>query len=186
EVVLSEAQARADRLDVATRVLDPRRRVRGEVGVLLEDFVLRHERLELDEVTALAGVDMERVEGLHPMELFRPEVRLAERRHAEVDEGQLERRRAEAARGHARRCGIGAHDPSVRSWLGLRLSTRDWRRPRPAIRPRTRSTRTVVIARLTPGSSPCSESIASAAARWKSKNSAPRSRDSQPTCRTSH
>ena len=44
-----------------------------------------------------ADVDVERVEGLHRVELVRPEVALAQRRHAEVDDGVLQGLAAEPA-----------------------------------------------------------------------------------------
>ena len=54
EIVGSELEPLADHLDVTACVLDPRRRVRGEVRVLGEDLVRRDERLELNEAAPLA------------------------------------------------------------------------------------------------------------------------------------
>src|SRR5205085_6743696 len=70
---------------------------RREVRVLGED-VLRSDVLrQLDEVTGLADAHVQRIEGLHRVELVRAQEALAERRHAEVDDGTAERRAAEAA-----------------------------------------------------------------------------------------
>ena len=79
-------------------MLDEGRRIRGEVRVFGEDLVRRHERLELDEVAPLAGEDVKREERLHVSDLLRAEEALAERRHPEVDDRQVERGAAEAAR----------------------------------------------------------------------------------------
>jgi hypothetical protein len=43
--------------------------------------------LELHEETALTDAHMERVEGLHAVETLGRDIALAQRRHAEVDEG---------------------------------------------------------------------------------------------------
>ena len=106
EAVGPEPEALDHRLGVAPRVLDPRVGVGGEVRVLGEDVLGRHELRDLDEPAPLARADVERVEGLGLLELLGREHGLAERRLAEVDDGQLERRPAVTAcrrPGHGRR-----------------------------------------------------------------------------------
>lgn len=97
EVGRAEIESVSNHLDVEPRVLDPGRRVGGEVRVLREDLVGGDERLELNEVTALAGKDVQRIERLHPPKLVSAEIALAERRHPEVDNCQPKRRTAESA-----------------------------------------------------------------------------------------
>jgi hypothetical protein len=98
EVVCSQLQALADHLDVLPRMLDPCRGIRREVRVLREDLVWSDERLELDEVAPLAGEDAKREERLHVPRLVDSEEALAEWRHAEIDDCEIERRATEAAR----------------------------------------------------------------------------------------
>ena len=95
EAVAVEIRPFDDHLDVSARMLDPGVGVGGEVGVLGEDLVGRHELRDLHEPALLAGTDVERVERFALLQLLGPEHRLAERRLAEVDDGQLERRVAE-------------------------------------------------------------------------------------------
>ena len=111
EVVRAQAEALADHLHVLPRVLDPGSRVRRVVRVLGEDLVRRDERFELHEVAPLACEDVKREERLHVPDLLGAEKALAQRRHAEVDDRQVERGTAKAAR----RLSIGAraHDLSV-------------------------------------------------------------------------
>ena len=97
EVVRAEPEALADHLDVRARVLDPRRRVAGEVRVLREDLLRRDERGQLHEPAARTGADVQGVERLHLVEPVGRKEALAERRHPEVDDRQLERCAAEAA-----------------------------------------------------------------------------------------
>ena len=101
--VRAEPEALDHRLHVVARVSDPGIRVGREVCVLREDLLRRHELLELYEQALLADPNVERVEGLHRPKPLRGNVALAERRHAEVDEGVAQGRRAEAAAGHRRR-----------------------------------------------------------------------------------
>ncbi len=101
EAVRPEREPLAHLVDVATRVLDPRVRVGGEIRVLGEDLLRRRELGDLREPALLADADMQRVEGLAPLELLVGQHRLAERRLAEVDHRQAERRRAVAADGGA-------------------------------------------------------------------------------------
>ena len=70
EAVGAEPEPLGHLVDVAARVLDPRVRVRGEVGVLGEDVLGRHELGDLHEPAALARPHMERVEGLALLELL--------------------------------------------------------------------------------------------------------------------
>ena len=128
EVLRAQTKTLADHLHVLPCMLDEGRRIRREVRVLGEDLVRRHERLELDEVAPLAGEDMKREERLHVPDLLRTDEALAERRHAKVDDRQLERCAAEAARrvvvGGARR--VRTHG------LGVSRMQRDVnRRPSP-------------------------------------------------------
>ena len=97
EAVGRELEAGADHVDVRARVLDPRVRVRGEVGVLVEDLVRRNERRELREPALRADAHVQGKERLHRLEPVGRQEALAERRLAEVDHRQLERRFAEAA-----------------------------------------------------------------------------------------
>ena len=91
-------------------MLDPGVRVRGEVRVLGEDVLGRHELGDLDEPAALARAHVERVEGLGLLQLLDGEHCLAERRLAEVDDRQLERRTAVTARGRAGHGRAGADE----------------------------------------------------------------------------
>ena len=111
EVVRAQGEALADHLHVLPSVLHPGRGVRRVVRVLGEDLVRRDESFELDEVAALAGEYVKGEERLHAPDLLRAEEALAERRHPEVDDRQVERGAAKAAR----RLSIGAraHDRSV-------------------------------------------------------------------------
>jgi hypothetical protein len=107
QAVGAEAEALDRHLDVAARVLDPRVGVRREVRVLGEDVVGGDERLELHQQAALADLRVERVERLHRVDALGWHVALAQRRHAEVDEGVAQRGCAEAARGQALGGGCG-------------------------------------------------------------------------------
>ena len=85
---------RLDRhLGVAPRMLDPAGRVGREVGVLGEDLLRRDELLQLHQEALVADVGVQRIERLHLVQLLGRDVRLAQRRHAEIDEGRGERRR---------------------------------------------------------------------------------------------
>ena len=84
-------------------MLDPAGRERREVRVLGEDLLRRDVLLELDEQAAVADPHMERIERLHLVQPLGRDEALAERRGAEVDEGVLEERAAEAAGGAIRR-----------------------------------------------------------------------------------
>ncbi len=84
-------------VDVAARVFDPARRVRREVRVLGEDLVWRDELLQLHQETRITHISMQRKERLHLLQLIGRDVRLAQGRHPEVDEGGLQGCTAEAA-----------------------------------------------------------------------------------------
>jgi hypothetical protein len=88
ERLLPELEPLADHLNVRAGVLDPRRRVRRKIPVVVEDLVDRHEGLELDEEAALAHEDLQRIERLHLPDLVGPQEVLAQRRHAEIHERQ--------------------------------------------------------------------------------------------------
>ena len=102
EIVVTELQALADRLHVATSVLDPRRGIGGEVRVLREDLLGSDELGDLHEPTPRACPGVERIEALHGVERVRSHEGLARRRHAQVDDSQFERRLAEATSRTAR------------------------------------------------------------------------------------
>jgi hypothetical protein len=104
EAVRAEREPLAHLVDVAPRVLDPRVRVGGEVRVLGEDLLRRCELRDLREPALLADADVQRVERLAALQLLVGQHRLAERRLAQVDHGQPERRRAVAADGGAGHC----------------------------------------------------------------------------------
>ena len=108
EAVVPESQALDHVVRVATRVLDPGIGVGGEVRVLREDVLGRHELRDLDEPAFSTGARVEWVERLLLLELLGREHGLAERRLAEVDDGQLERRAAMTA---CRRPGYGRAVP---------------------------------------------------------------------------
>ena len=97
EAVRAEREPLAHLVDVLPRVLDPRVRVRREVRVLAEDLFRSGELRDLREPAALADPDVERIEHLPALELVVGQHRLAERRLAEIDHGQPQRRRAMAA-----------------------------------------------------------------------------------------
>ena len=65
-----QVEACADHLDIRSRVLDPGGGVGGEVGVLAEDLVRRHELRELDEQAARAEAGVQWVEALRRLEPF--------------------------------------------------------------------------------------------------------------------
>ena len=95
ETLRVEAKPVADHRDVVLAVLEPRRRKRRKIGVLGEDFVGPHVFVDLDQKALLADQDVQRVKGLHFVELLGGQKSLAERRHAQIDDGMFERRAAE-------------------------------------------------------------------------------------------
>src|SRR5262249_2761698 len=92
-------------LRVGAGVLEPARRERREVGVVVrEDLLAPDGGLELDEEAVLADPDVEGIERLDLGQLVGAQEPLAERRHPEVDEGDAEVVAAQAAgRGHTAR-----------------------------------------------------------------------------------
>ena len=82
---------------VAAGMFHPSRREGREIGVLGEDVRRAHEFRELDQPAMMANPGVQRVIGLGLVELLLGEEALAERRHAEIDEGVLQRRAAMAA-----------------------------------------------------------------------------------------
>ena len=97
EAVRPESESLGHRVHVAPRVLDPGIGVGGEVRVLGEDVLGRHELGDLDEPALLARAHVEWVEGLALLQLLGRQHGLAERRLAEVDDCQLEWRSAMTA-----------------------------------------------------------------------------------------
>ena len=79
---------------VPLSVRDPRIGVRREVRVLGEDVLARHVRGKLDEQALFAQQHVQRVEDLGRVHALRREITLAERRHAEIDEGAVKARAA--------------------------------------------------------------------------------------------
>ena len=88
---------------MAPAAIDPFASATAMLAALRARTISAVELLELHQETVLAGTDMQRVEGLHLAEPLSGNVALAKWRHAEVDEGMAERRRAETAAGRARR-----------------------------------------------------------------------------------
>ena len=95
--VHTEPKPFAHLVDVAARVFDPARRIRREVRILGEDLVWSDEFLQLHQETRIAHIRMQRIERLHLLQLIGRDVRLAQGRHPEVDEGGLQWGTAEAA-----------------------------------------------------------------------------------------
>jgi hypothetical protein len=93
----AETEALGHRDGVGPGMLEPRIRVGGEIRVVAEDAIRRLELGQLDQETSRADVGMQRIELLHRLQLAGGEVGIGKRRHAQVAEGLLERRIAEAA-----------------------------------------------------------------------------------------
>ena len=94
EAVRGQPQALDHRICVALRVLHPRVRVRGKVGVIGENTLARHVRGKLHEQACLAQADVQRIEGFGFVERHLGNVALTKRRHPEIDEGTCELRAA--------------------------------------------------------------------------------------------
>ncbi len=86
--VRTEPKPIAHLVDVAARVFDPARRIRREVCVVGEDLVRRDEFLQLHQETRITHIRMQRIERLHLVQLVGRDVRLAQGRHPEIDEGR--------------------------------------------------------------------------------------------------
>jgi len=78
-------------------MLDPAIGIGRIVRILLEDLLRADVLLELDQKTLAAHVRVKGIEGFWPVELFRGDVTLAKRRHAQIDEREIEARATEAA-----------------------------------------------------------------------------------------
>ena len=76
-------------LAIALGVRHPARRVRGEIGVFGEDVGGTYELGQLREPACIADANMEGIIGLRLAKLRGGEKALAQRRHAEIDEGVL-------------------------------------------------------------------------------------------------
>ena len=81
-----EAESLDDLLGVLPGVLEPRLRIRREIGILGEDRLGPHVLLQLDEEAPLADEYVQRIEGSIWFSWSCAQVTLAERRHAEVHE----------------------------------------------------------------------------------------------------
>ena len=97
QAVRAEAEPVLDHLAIGLGVRDPARGVGREVGVLAEDLLRAHVLLQLDQKAGPAHQRVQGEVGLHRVELARRQKALAERRHAEVDEGTLEPAAAQPA-----------------------------------------------------------------------------------------
>ena len=98
QAVRSEAEALGGHPHVRLGVPQPAVGVRGEVRVVAEDDLGLLELLELDEEAVLAHPGVQRIEHLSLSQLLGLQVRVGQRRHAQVHDGPRERRAAEAAR----------------------------------------------------------------------------------------
>ena len=105
ERVLVEPEPLHGRVDEPARVLHPRRRERGEVGVLGERLLRGDQRRDLREQALLADAHVQRVGRLHRLDGLGGEEELAGRRGAEVQEAAQLRRPAQPARDHRRGAG---------------------------------------------------------------------------------
>src|SRR5262249_5942051 len=76
--VRPERKAVDDRQTVLTGVLNPAVCIRGEIAVFAKDLLGRDELLELNQEAALTDIRMQRVEGLHAVQLFGADVRLTQ------------------------------------------------------------------------------------------------------------
>ena len=65
----ADTEAGTHQLAVVPGVLDPAVGIGGEVGVLAEDLLRSYELLQLHQEAVLAHVRVQRVEGLHLVEL---------------------------------------------------------------------------------------------------------------------
>ena len=111
EAVRVQLEPGADRVGVGARMAEPAVGVGREVGIVGEDVGGRDVLLQLDEQALLTDVDMERIEGLHVVQVAFVEERLAQRRHPEVDEraAQVGVRRSGSSPWSARRPGVEPH-----------------------------------------------------------------------------
>ena len=120
---LVEAEPCAHLIGVAARVIDPARRIRRKVRVVGEDLLGRGGRRQLDEQAFVADERAERIEPLTAGEVILAEIRVRERRHAEIDEDLLERRVADSTRREDR-----SHRVPLAQRLGARHSSLSFNR----------------------------------------------------------
>ena len=102
-----EPEAVDHRLAVDACMLDPGVGKGGEVCVLPEDLLSGDVCLELHEQAVVADAHVQRIEVLDAVELVGGQERLAQRRHAQVDERARERAAADSTGRqprHGRRC----------------------------------------------------------------------------------
>jgi hypothetical protein len=108
----AEGEPLDDHVDIGPGMRKPAVGIGRQVRVLGEDPIRAHVLLHLDQEAPITHVDTQRIEGLHRRQTLGRHVALAQRRHAEVDEGVAQRCGAEAACGQ--RClGIGVHDEGL-------------------------------------------------------------------------
>jgi len=119
-----DGESLAHRLRIAARMRDPAIRVGGQVSVVTEDVGGADEFLELDEEAVAAHIHMERVERLRLMPLRFGDIRLAQRRHPQVDERRVHRAAAESARRAVRAGGRRGGNDRLRGvhrdWFGAK------------------------------------------------------------------
>ena len=107
EVLLAQAEARHDHVDVVGGMLQPGVGKRREIRIVVaEDPLGRFEFLELDEEAALADARVQRIELLRRAELVRSQERVGDRGETEIAEGDPKGLAAGAA-------GRGAHAGSA-------------------------------------------------------------------------
>src|SRR5947207_3133852 len=97
EAVRAQLQPALDHVAVDARVLDPTRGVGREIGVLAEDVVGADVLLQLHQEALVANERVQWIVRLHLVELRGGQKALAQRRHAEIDEGVPDRGLAEPA-----------------------------------------------------------------------------------------
>src|SRR5579862_2179871 len=71
---------------IVAGMLQPTVGIRGEVGVFSEDGFGTHVLLKLNQEAALTYVNVQRIKGLHAVQLFRGEITFAQRRHPKIDQ----------------------------------------------------------------------------------------------------
>ena len=101
QTLVVEVEALRDQVRVAPRVLDPAVGIGGEVCIIAEDLIGGDVFLQLDEEARLAHPCVQGVEPLHRVEFVGLDMRLAQRRHAKIDEGGPQFRGTEPAPGGA-------------------------------------------------------------------------------------
>ncbi len=97
EAAVADFETAAHSLGIPACMVDPGIRVGGEIGVFGEYIGRRHELLELHQPALVAQERVQRVKGLRRAELPCLNVRLTQRRHAQIDETVPQGRRTESA-----------------------------------------------------------------------------------------